>query len=307
MPTIHHATLKKAESLGFTLAQDDQLVVAHWPQRNQRAFGISAKEALEQVTALKQLIEHAEAIDVTATWRASKGNPRQGWLVLNGSEILEVPPSSPAELKAGHFNGDMIDLEPDGTLDDIPDDEADADLREEDDGKRINGVSTDGAIAYSEGTVTGDCPFDEDTDEAQAWFEAWDAAADAAPEEDEEKKGGSVVSEKYRQKYAELGHPTNCGDWLAQTLDNICANKTGTNLELFEQIAGLNGVDLSKYKRSGIGWQGRIRMTGRNMMARRIFAAGGKLTLPETINGGVMQAPQEWMTQQRFKAQKKEA
>lgn len=304
MPTIHHMIAKKAEAIGISLSDYNNFVCAHWPERNQRVYGISAKDALQQATSLKSLIEHAEVLeDVTASWRASKSAPCTGWLVLNGSEILEIEAQTPFGLKAAHFNGDMVDFSPEGTLDDLPEDEEDHPIADVD--GRINGVSTDGAIAYKEGTVTGDCPFDEDTDEAQAWFEAWDAAADDAP--DEEKVGGSVVSEKYRLKYAEAGHPTNCGDWLAETLGNICANKQGTNLDLFEHIAALNEVDLSKYKRSGVGWQGRIRMTGRNMMARRIYARGGKLILPETINGGSMQAPQEWMTTQRYKAVKKEA
>ena len=53
----------------------------------------------------------------------------------------------------------------------------------------------------------------------------------------------------------EAGHPTHCGDWLAETLNDICLNKEGVNLELFEGICGLNGVDTAKYKRSGVGWQ----------------------------------------------------
>jgi hypothetical protein len=181
--------------------------------------------------------------------------------------------------------------------------------------ERINGVAIDGAIAFAEGTPAGDCPYssedtgkgdeeDESSDEYTnfiRWNEEWDAAADAKSDEEEEGKGGSVVSAKYRAKYAEAGHPTHCGDWLAETLNEICLNKEGVNLELFEGICALNGVDTSKYKRSGVGWQGRIRMTGRNLMSKRVFLNDGKLILPESM-GGFKQAPEDWMAVQRFKA-----
>jgi hypothetical protein len=60
-------------------------------------------------------------------------------------------------------------------------------------------------------------------------------------------------------------------------------------------------VSLAKYKRDGVGWQGRLRMTARNLMAKKVWLNGGKLMLPQTINGGMMQAPAEWMAEQRYK------
>ena len=56
-----------------------------------------------------------------------------------------------------------------------------------------------------------------------------EAEIDAAHAGDEEERVGSVVSEKYRARYAETGHPNNCGDWLREVLDNLCKNKAGTN------------------------------------------------------------------------------
>jgi hypothetical protein len=167
-----------------------------------------------------------------------------------------------------------------------------------------------GAVAFAEGTPAGDCPYsseepDDDSDDDTSyedfirWNEEWDTAADAKSEEDE-SKGGTVVAAKYRAKYAEDGHPTHCGDWLAETLNDIVLNKEGTNIELFEQIADMNGVSLAKYKRDGVGWQGRLRMTGRNLMAKKVYQNEGKLVLPETL-GGFKQAPAEWMATQRFK------
>jgi len=175
-----------------------------------------------------------------------------------------------------------------------------------------NGVALDGAIAYKEGTPAGDNPFstetdsDEEYERAAAWDEAWDAAADEAGEE-EGSKGGSVVGEKYRAKYAEAGHPTHCGDWLAELLNNLCLTKKDTDLGRFEAICAANGVDTSKYKRDGVGWQGRIRMTGRNLLAKKVYLADGVVLTP--IEGAEPQykAPAEWMAMQRFKMPKSAA
>lgn len=126
-------------------------------------------------------------------------------------------------------------------------------------------------------------------------------------EEEAEKGGGSVVKEHYRVKYKEMGHANHCGDWLAELLVNLCTNKEGINIDLFVAIVEHNGVDLSKYKRDGHGWQGRLRMTGRNLLAKRVYLNGGILNMPEHINGGEpYRAPQEWMAAQRFKMPKAE-
>lgn len=113
-------------------------------------------------------------------------------------------------------------------------------------------------------------------------------------EAEEEERVGSVVSEKYRARYAEAGHPNNCGDWLRGVIDGICSNKEGFNLELFEAICNANGVDMSGYKRESKGDKGRFSMTGRNRMSRIVWMMG-ELKMPETINGGESyRAPQEW-------------
>jgi hypothetical protein len=172
---------------------------------------------------------------------------------------------------------------------------------EEDKPRNINGIPADGAVAYRQGIMTADCPFEEASDEAEAWYTAWDEAADAAVDaEEDDAKSGSVVNAKYRARYAEQGHPTHCGDALAVLLNNHCAGTSATNLELFEHICGLNGVDTSKYNRTSRGWQGRIRMTGRNMLAKKVYANGGKVVMPETL-GGEVQMPADWMSAQRFK------
>jgi hypothetical protein len=170
------------------------------------------------------------------------------------------------------------------------------------------GVALDGAVAYKEGTPSGDNPYlaedmGEEEGDAHQFAEEWDAAWDAAADEnaESEDKGGSVVSEKYRAKYAEAGHPTHCGDWLAETLNALCLTKAGTELDRFEAICAANGVDTSKYKRTGVGWQGRIRMTGRNLLAKAVFKAKGLLLTPIEGAEPSYQAPQSWLDQQRFK------
>ena len=171
---------------------------------------------------------------------------------------------------------------------------------------RINGIPTDGGIAYKEGVMAGDCPYlEEDRWNFDRWNDEWDAAADigTAP-----PKVGSVVTNRYRAKYSESGHPTHCGDELALYLNSLCNNKAGTNLELFEQICQMNGVDLSKYARAGKGWQGRIRMTGRNLLAKRILSNNGKLILPEWA-GSERQFDEDWMyyTANKYKPKKEVA
>jgi hypothetical protein len=70
-------------------------------------------------------------------------------------------------------------------------------------------------------------------------------------------------------------------------------------LPRFEAIMAANGVDLSKYNRTTNGWQGRLRMTGRNILAGRVFAAGGVVLTP--IEGAEAQytLSSDWMASRR--------
>ena len=160
---------------------------------------------------------------------------------------------------------------------------------------RINGVPTNGSLAYKEGWFAGDCPYLDLDPDFQRWNDEWDQAADDHEDENGKiPKVGSVVTNRYRAKYTESGHPTHCGDELALYLNSVCTNKGGTNLHLFEQICAMNGVDLSKYNRTGKGWQGRLRMTGRNLLAKRILENNGRLLLPEWA-GSERQFDQDWI------------
>jgi hypothetical protein len=173
---------------------------------------------------------------------------------------------------------------------------------------RINGVPTDGGIAFKEGVVAGDCPYLEFSDDFDRWNNEWDAAADEAVVKPPPKVG-SVVTNRYRAKYSEMGHPTHCGDALATLLNSICVNKAGTNLEIFEAICKTNGVDLSKYDRSAKGWQGRLRMTGRNLLAKRVLENGGRLTMPEGLGQDHFQMDGDWIetTTTKYKPKREQA
>lgn len=189
-------------------------------------------------------------------------------------------------------------------------------------------VPNNGAEAYKAKFMAADCPFDEGTDEYEQWNSDFDAAADAAegynepdkdepednPEEvvaemeEEEKVPASVVKDEYRARYAEAGHPAHCGDELAILLNNLCLTKTGIDLPRFEAICEANDVNLSKYNRTTKGWEGRLRMTGRNMLASRVFAAGGVIKTPIEGAEPEYKLSAEWMAGRRkVKADEKAA
>jgi hypothetical protein len=305
--------------MGFTLEERGKLVAAFHAATAVQVFGVSGKDAINQMTAFLNI--HAKVDDVR--FQYEHNDPRVGYLRNAGTKERTAENGTPVELFRLWGNKELnwgTGDQPATVVDKIEDtfsedphpadpplDPAPVTARNE------AGVPLDGAVAYSEGIMAGDCPFNsesEDEDEqerAQAWYDAWDAAADEAQaEEDENPKGGTVVASKYRIKYAEQGHPNHCGDWLAELLNNYVLGDKNTDLETFEVICGLNGVDTSKYKREGIGWQGRIRMTGRNLLAKRVFSAGF-ITVPNMaddrgVSDGTMkiEAPADWLASQRY-------
>lgn len=160
----------------------------------------------------------------------------------------------------------------------------------------ISGVPRDGGEAYKQGVPASDCPFAEESDDFSRWNDEWDRAADEATEiETREKKPGSVVRSEYRARYSESGHPTNCGDDLAVLLNNLCLNKAGVNLELFEAICAANEVDLKKYDRTKRGWQGRLRMTGRNLLSKVVKENGGLVKMPPGYEPEHYQMDANWV------------
>lgn len=121
---------------------------------------------------------------------------------------------------------------------------------------------------------------------------------------DGDEEGVSVVPDKYKVRYTEAGHPTHCGDWLAETLNSLCRvkNEKGkevTDIERLETIASANSVEPGRYGKLGVmtnGWQGRFRMTVRNMLAP-LIATKGFLFVPdgEGVEGDKeIAAPPEW-------------
>jgi hypothetical protein len=139
-------------------------------------------------------------------------------------------------------------------------------------------VPEDGAEAYRQGFSAADCPFSSETEDDEEYekFEQWNTDWDAAADEAEPEPSGSVVKEEYRARYAEMGHPTHCGDWLAEFLNERCIVGDGkeTDLGRFEAICNANEISLAKYNRTTNGWQGRLRMTGRNLLKAVVVRTG---------------------------------
>lgn len=133
---------------------------------------------------------------------------------------------------------------------------------------------------------------------------------DGSIEENRPQASGGVVPSKYKQRYAENGDPTTCGDWLALLLNQYCqvqeGKKTITDLDRVEAIAIANGVEATRVDRLGTqtnGWQGRYRMTVRNMLTK-VVASKGEILIPEGIEkeDTTIPAPADWMHEHAPKA-----
>lgn len=295
---IHHAQHRQAEQYGFTLDERAPHVRAFHPSTGTQVFGASAKDAINQMLAFLNIYK----LDPDVRFKTGDeylDNVRIGRLHNAQSGMISISVGTPVELfrdfKTLTWADPDADFEPDAekpVVDDTP-------LIK----RAENGVPLDGAVAYKEGVMAADNPFAEGSEEADEWDAQWDQSADESADAEEDSKGGSVVSPKYRHKYAELGHPTHCGDWLANLLNNFCVGSKATDLETFEKICALNGVDTSKYNRTSPGWQGRLRMTGRNLLARKVYDAK-QIKVPNSeVEDGVqiITAPADWIAVQRFK------
>lgn len=304
---IHHATIKKAEKMGVTLTEVEgtEQVRAFWPKRSVEYTGSSVTDAMQQMQSILALyngdqyrVESAgdrlvHVIREEDGMRLAGGprTPFDAHQMLMPAKAADAPWEDPAIVPQ-----EEVSIEDQQPVVEIA--------------RSGNGVALDGAVAYREGTPAGDNPYSTETDDeeeyqnAVAWDEAWDAAADEHEAEEEAEKGGSVVNEKYRAKYAELGHPEHCGDWLAQIFNNQVKTKEGTDVARVDAIAAANGVDNSKYDRTRPGWQGRLRMTTRNLLAKVIWLNDGVFRIPEGDGVVEYKAPDEWMAEQRFKKPK---
>lgn len=277
---IHHTKMRQAMQIGCYLSESNGRVRIFWPQRSVELFATTPDEALQEMQAVQNILHTYPDYRVVTSENCRI-------VVQNTAEQTEMNsyPEFPsvlwAALEAGEdewtpINGTLPEAKPDDT--------------------HINGVAKSGAIAYSEGTPVSDCPYLEDSEEWSRWNEEWDEAADQAIEAETHQMNGvgSVVTNRYRAHYTELGHPTHCGDDLAILLNNICQNKAGTNLELFEAICAANDVDLARYNRTKKGWQGRLRMTGRNLLAKKIIKQGGVVKMPPGL-GEDKKLSEEWL------------
>lgn len=309
--TIHHTQLRKAEKIGVALSEHALGIDAFWPQANLHIIGASVADAIEQVKAAQAINDGVAHSGHTALWSHHPTTPRLANVRDENNKWLASDYRTPHELLtiwkadgAFQFDVETPPLGDELAKEDIAEDTGDKPVEI---GRSDAGVALDGAVAYAEGTASGDCPYDSETEEETEynnfirWNEEWDNAADAASEA-EDKVGGSVVKDKYRLRYAEQGHPTHCGDWLAELLNNLVLGKKATDIARFEDICALNGVSLAAYKHEGKGWEGRLRMTGRNLLAKKVYYAEGVLHALD-LNGEKQdfQAPAEWMAAQRFK------
>lgn len=119
--------------------------------------------------------------------------------------------------------------------------------------------------------------------------------ADAAEAEEEERKGGSVVPDVFKKRYAEAGHPGTCGDWLAFALDPLVTTNGKLDPDAMQEVARLNGVDVSNLNRTTPGWQGRFRMTARNLLVKKVGVAGFLLVPSVEGDPAQLPAPAEWL------------
>lgn len=133
------------------------------------------------------------------------------------------------------------------------------------------------------------------------------ADADEHPDADETApRLGSVVAPLFKARYHERADSlyrkpkdipakalrrSSC-DWLSMELQRRTLDERAhISIHAFEAILDANGVRHSHWKRSGTGWQGRIRMTGR-LALQRVVAENGYLSLPD---GSTIPAPKNWI------------
>lgn len=293
--SIHHSTTKRAEKIGVVLTeQAGGTVSAMWPKRALQITGASAQEALKQMEAAIDILNENPDFKLQVEGRMVS-------LLSASGHRLKGAACTPIELLALVRKGYADDSR---NWDDPAKVKAVVKI---DTPRSPKGVALDGGVAFTEGTPAADNPYlsgeygDSEETHAQgvAWDEQWDAAADKA--EQKGTFGGSVVSSRYRAIYAERGHPTHCGDWLANLLNNMCLTKSGTDIDRFEAICSANGVDMSKYSKETRGWQGRFRMTGRNLLAKRVYVSGVLLTPFEWAAEKEYRAPDYWIAEQKYK------
>ncbi len=281
---IHHTKLKQAMGMGCHLsAVDAHKYRIFWPQRGVELFAPTVNVALTEMEAIQEILKNPNYRVIT-----DGTGPLIRLINYNFNKQMAGTPDFPSVI--------LEQLEAKSTrwapiTDDLPT-------------PTIQGVPRSGSVAFHQGVPASDCPFMEEDPEFARWNDEWDEEADKEQEQEARPKGkGSVITNRYRANYAEMGHPTHCGDALALALNRYCNNKAGTNIEIFEAICAANDVDLVRYNRTTKGWQGRLRMTGRNLLARRVRENKGVLRLPEWLGEEFVQLDQDWLeeAEQKYK------
>jgi len=283
---VHHTKIKQAMQIGCHLSEStNHRYRIFWPQRSVELFGHTIDEALDEMRATQSILHF------NPDYKVITNHSDTTVTLMNRmtGKIMKQTPAQPTEIWA------IIEAEEDQWV--VPLNEP---LQEDEMSDRINGVHINGAVAFKEGVPAADCPYIDESDDFSRWNNEWDEAADQA---ENPPPKGSVVTNRYRATYSEYGHPTHCGDELAILLNNLCLNKAGINLELFEAICAANGVNLTRYNRTTKGWQGRLRMTGRNLLAKRLKSNGGKLIMPPNMMPDSYTLSYDWMVQaeQKYK------
>jgi len=294
---IHHTQLKKAEKMGVMLSEDENSGIrGYWPERAILIRAESVADVMREMQAAQALAPRFQLI-------SAMGN--EAFAVLN--EQNDVLAGSPMLLSEAHtiIQGGKDEWERAEPMEDLGEQPS---VTEQ--AKGTGPVPEDGGEAFRQGFSAADCPFSSETEDEEEYekFEQWNADWDAAADEEEPEPTGSVVKDEYRARYAEMGHPTHCGDWLAEFLNDQCIVGEGkeTDLIRFEAICNANGVSLEKYNRTNNGWQGRLRMTGRNLL-KAVVVRTGHILVPNM--DGLLdkyEADPEWLAAKAPKKGKNE-
>lgn len=137
----------------------------------------------------------------------------------------------------------------------------------------------------------------DDEDEEEEMLES-EAEQEEEAEEEDPQPSGDVVKPEYRARYIENGSGgRGCNDWFMQTLDELIGTGKHLNVEAMDRLAQLNNVDLGKYNRTTRGWQGRLRMTFRNILARKAWKEGFFIN----FNEEKVNVDAEWAANQKYK------
>lgn len=115
----------------------------------------------------------------------------------------------------------------------------------------------------------------------------------------------SIVPPEFKARYAEKAQggrkprilARSCGDWLASLLAKETLDEEGhLNIPKLDAIMNANGVDCSNINRSSPGWQGRLRMTGRVMLA----AKARRSQVVVVPGRGRIATPREWLRERKI-------